>query len=1156
MPVAEAPRSDGLKVNRIYSVVPPLEPVWWMLRTQQEFVNEITDAGECLSENVRTGVLNDGLDGPSVLLADTQNRYTRPDARLGTVRPQLGETNGTIFTTALLGLHHPPQPGTPAPTFTLDSALGTDTDSSGFTPGVDNTADGGITNVDLEYQTDYAQDLCDDRNIQADSFQATMQPFAIEAWVKMPDRDADGNDVSIQAGDPAQLLVDIGDGQSADTAVDQARLYLEYAAGDRLRLKFRMDDEAGLGYVVASSSDNFTFAPGCWYHVTVAAVGTFRGEMAMVIDGIYDKNMLWEFDHGGTSDDDAAVQGSYFWPVALPVPNKQYKVDIGPGVNSEWVAGSLTLRLTDVLDLPPRGMVVVHNRGAGLDESHTYEYSAIVGTDLTLVTPLAVAAYPGDNVACMVPLVQTTVHQDAPALTASPQAGDQVRFYEHSRLNPTPHPQGFDAWGYPTGSAAPVYHDATVLDVGTMTDPADAPASRLSKFTWVAFDPDDYTQGATSDRLFDPDAGTVEPYVGESGFFDPTARRWKVLNAAADTLSGEMPCYPGATFRIGGSAAGGEQFTGELDEVRLSVLPVAMPYTGLLTAAADWSAGPNLNVDTWAWDQDLGGGILGPGLIADARLDLADETPTRKVFDGGYFAIEGDLYDFNTFAGAILGGVEQQYADLTSTGTAGPAQTHELLKRLIPLNCITSTRLAGAILDTTTSITLADVNDLPADGYVKVDDEVLAYNAIAGNAIELTDPAFRRGCYNTVAAGHNAATTVRLLPLRELDRYRSTTRRLPGIRHIAYGGTVVSDATNMSMLSWTVPSTAGDEVSNVSWTLKDPLEAGQKVAVLVSLDTSLDWGIDPLVGNGANGDWFSTDNLWGTLLSTPGIDPPNYSMQLFDSTGAHPLGHHFRGDAHLLRPERLERIQPHIRRCHGHRHRRAAQAAGAGLRRPATGAQSGNVLTQEDADTMRAALRRIRAPGGFTLVEMLVAIAITLIFGVMAATTLSAGAGMWRNGHRRSYAYDTATVIFQQIQDDLGAAKNQFWGTEADAYDTRIKFWADLDALHRMRQLRQPRPPLDAVRARHPGLQRQPPHPRRRQRLDDDGDGTADEEVYNLGRRQRQATDLMPLEGMCEVAYMMGLGNDGLRLHRPGHALPRRPGPHRPRHRHRRRLPA
>ena len=39
---------------------------------------------------------------------------------------------------------------------------------------------------------------------------------------------------------------------------------------------------------VARSSDDFTFAPGCWYHVAVAAEGTFRNEIAMVIDGIYD----------------------------------------------------------------------------------------------------------------------------------------------------------------------------------------------------------------------------------------------------------------------------------------------------------------------------------------------------------------------------------------------------------------------------------------------------------------------------------------------------------------------------------------------------------------------------------------------------------------------------------------------------------------------------------------------------------------------------------------------------------------------------------------------------------------------------------------------------------------------------------------------------
>ncbi len=64
----------------------------------------------------------------------------------------------------------------------------------------------------------------------------------------------------------------------------------------------------------------------------MAAVGTFRNEIAMVIDGIYDKNMGWEFDDtGGTTYDDAAVQGSYFWPVAMRVPNKRYKVAIGPG---------------------------------------------------------------------------------------------------------------------------------------------------------------------------------------------------------------------------------------------------------------------------------------------------------------------------------------------------------------------------------------------------------------------------------------------------------------------------------------------------------------------------------------------------------------------------------------------------------------------------------------------------------------------------------------------------------------------------------------------------------------------------------------------------------------------------------------------------------
>ena len=95
---------------------------------------------------------------------------------------------------------------------------------------------------------------------------------------------------------------------------------------------------------------------------------------------------------------------------------------------------------------------------------------------------------------------------------------------------------------------------------------------------------------------------------------------------------------------------------------------------------------------------------------------------------------------------------------------------------------------------------------------------------------------------------------------------------------------------------------------------------------------------------------------------------------------------------------------------------------------------------------MNAPRKRTQAAaGGFTLVEMMVAITIVLIFGAMAAETLKEAAGMWRTGYRRSYAYDTSTVIFQQIQDDLSAAKNQFWGGEADAYDQQVKFWVDFD---------------------------------------------------------------------------------------------------------------
>ncbi len=202
-----------------------------------------------------------------------------------------------------------------------------------------------------------------------------------------------------------------------------------------------------------------------------------------------------------------------------------------------------------------------------------------------------------------------------------------------------------------------------------------------------------------------------------------------------------------------------------------------MPYTGLITAPADWAIGdPNVNVDTWTWWLDPVLNLYRAVLVSGARMDLADELSTRKLPDGGYFAVEGDLYDFSTFAGNIIGNIYQQNPDLTSTGAAGAVQTHELLKRLVPLNCLTTSRLAGAIAAGDTTITLADVSDFPDSGYVKMDNEILSYDArdVALNRISITGAPYRRGCYNTTAAGHNAATTVRLLPVRGVDRYKAT----------------------------------------------------------------------------------------------------------------------------------------------------------------------------------------------------------------------------------------------------------------------------------------------------------------------------------------------------------------------------------------------
>lgn len=171
--------------------------------------------------------------------------------------------------------------------------------------------------------------------------------------------------------------------------------------------------------------------------------------------------------------------------------------------------------------------------------------------------------------------------------------------------------------------------------------------------------------------------------------------------------------------------------------------------------------------------------------------------------------------------------------------------------------------------------------------------------------------------------------------------------------------------------------------------------------------------------------------------------------------------------------------------------------------------------------------------GGFTLVEMLVAVAITLVFGAMAAATLMNASGMWRAGHRRSWAFDAATVVFQQIEDDLDAAKSQFWGPQQGAVDTRVKFWLDraqfdyTDTGGTVRTNQRQR--LRFVR----GIPDAAVNPRLRQAgdgADNDGDGPSEEEWYNLQDDDGDDLvdeDLRALGGTMEAAYVLGLGDDG-----------------------------
>jgi hypothetical protein len=153
---------------------------------------------------------------------------------------------------------------------------------------------------------------------------------------------------------------------------------------------------------------------------------------------------------------------------------------------------------------------------------------------------------------------------------------------------------------------------------------------------------------------------------------------------------------------------------------------------------------------------------------------------------GGYFMVDGRIYSYLTWPSppdAQFGAIAEINDDLTPTGNAGLQQPVEGLRRIIPLNFFNTTCLAGAIAGGDLAITVADIDQLPATGYVKIENEVLAYEQKNGatNQLILSEP-FRRGCYGTTAAAHPAVgmgdggMIVRHLPVRHRD----------GARHVGY----------------------------------------------------------------------------------------------------------------------------------------------------------------------------------------------------------------------------------------------------------------------------------------------------------------------------------------------------------------------------------
>ncbi len=883
--IAQAPGGTGATVERVYEAVQP-NTIRRRFRSQQDFRLALARNG---STNLMTGqlcTLMPRIETEPEYKEHIMDEGTPGERTVGVVLPAPENFAPGPYTTALLGVHR--LYGPDGDRIDLDFARGTAEEGGETAATADNTTAWGITGVRVEYPTDYDAEV-GLRNVEADTFHATMQPFAVEFWIRPPD--------PVSAN---QLIFEIGNGSLPDRNAEEPNQFAVYLSPGRnltVRITDQMYDETGRCVQAQLSSALDTG----WQHVAIAVCGTFKHEIGIFVDGVR-RDVDWSYGSGlGSDEDENSVAEGYFCPVAMTVPNRRYMVAPnsggGPGPPI-WMPGSTVIELTDYTDLPDYGFIAI---GHTVDDS-IYEYEQSGGS-LQLNPPLrpGPAITPGTGVSVLIPVVQSVAHNGQGVL---PQDRDWVAFWGHTDLGNG----SYESKDQPTDSVQVqrvfATDDPSANDLSDIVEGFRNLAwSDYGYWHWLVIEPDDPKWPLTG-------AGAPTEF--------PVQERWKVFDydafvtepQADRALAGTLP-----TGKFGGVFVGSHAFTGQLDELRISALPtVIVPNDG-------WSGGEDpVQVTEWHWHQEAGLGGVSVARLEDdegaplgARLDLVmdgfppppgeGELKASPLYPtGGYIMVLDDadndnLYSYESYTPegtnrGQISGLRVQDDDFTPSGGGGLSGAVSARRRMLPLNFLPTTRLAADLgTGPEEDLFVSDDGLPPRAAYVRIGDEMIAYRNVEPLTNDLdTDgqddyalrryangdgvSAYPRGAFDGAAdvGSHSAGDIVRYWPVRARDRYRLGDPAWS--QHEHYDEAQL--AYDMCMLEVVLPYSGW--VHSLRWKFADQPEPGYKVAVLVRLSEEVPWKINPLDVPG-EGDRVSEDLLWGKVSDEDTCDSNGWEQE-------------------------------------------------------------------------------------------------------------------------------------------------------------------------------------------------------------------------------------------------------------------------------------